>query len=307
MTEQSSAAVTVGMPVRNGAASLERALEVVLSQTHSDLRVVISDNASTDRTPEICAAAAREDSRVRVVRQEQLLTVIQNFEFVYREANTPYFMWASHDDLRTDNYVEALVGALERAPQASFAMSGISLFTSVDELDAAEPLDYVCDTAGLSLTQLVRRRRRCMCFEIYGLFRTPDLATCRFTDYPFAPDFPIVCHALVAGDLVQTDAARFYYCIGTSQKSAEYRAEENAYGDLPTWRSSRLAALCVSAVLNSYRYSHHPRRGTLAVGVTTGTLLGLAKGGVFDAAPHWAKELWWRRAAGTRRDQPALQ
>ena len=46
--------VTVGVPVYNGENYLEAALESQLSQTWGDLEILISDNASTDGTPEIC-------------------------------------------------------------------------------------------------------------------------------------------------------------------------------------------------------------------------------------------------------------
>jgi glycosyltransferase involved in cell wall biosynthesis len=46
--------VVVGVPVRDGGALLELALKTLTGQTHSNLEIIISDNASTDRTPEIC-------------------------------------------------------------------------------------------------------------------------------------------------------------------------------------------------------------------------------------------------------------
>ena len=50
--------VTVGVPVFNGESFIAEALDSLLSQTFSDFEIVISDNASTDRTEEICRAYA---------------------------------------------------------------------------------------------------------------------------------------------------------------------------------------------------------------------------------------------------------
>ena len=47
--------VTVGLPTFNRAEGLERAAASVLAQTYEHLELVISDNASTDATPELCA------------------------------------------------------------------------------------------------------------------------------------------------------------------------------------------------------------------------------------------------------------
>ncbi len=49
-----SPVVGVGMPVYNGERFLAEAIESVLRQSFADFELVISDNASTDRTEEIC-------------------------------------------------------------------------------------------------------------------------------------------------------------------------------------------------------------------------------------------------------------
>jgi glycosyltransferase involved in cell wall biosynthesis len=57
--------VSVGMPVYNGERYLEEALQSILTQTFEDFELIISDNASTDRTGEICRAYAEKDDRIR--------------------------------------------------------------------------------------------------------------------------------------------------------------------------------------------------------------------------------------------------
>ena len=47
--------VSIGMPVFNGEPYLEKALRSLLSQTFPDFELIVSNNASTDRTGEICA------------------------------------------------------------------------------------------------------------------------------------------------------------------------------------------------------------------------------------------------------------
>ena len=55
--------VSVGLPVYNGADHVAEAIESVLSQTYRDLELVICDNASTDRTQEICRRLAERAAR----------------------------------------------------------------------------------------------------------------------------------------------------------------------------------------------------------------------------------------------------
>ena len=49
-----TALASIALPVHNGGLGLARVVESVLAQSHSDLELVISDNASTDETQEIC-------------------------------------------------------------------------------------------------------------------------------------------------------------------------------------------------------------------------------------------------------------
>jgi len=115
--------VTVAMPVYNGERWLAAAIDSVRAQSYRNLQIILSDNASTDATPEICAAAARDDERVEYVRHETQLHVLQNFDFGRRRKRGRYFMWAADDDLREPEHIARLVEALETAPAATLAYS----------------------------------------------------------------------------------------------------------------------------------------------------------------------------------------
>ena len=65
-TDARAPKVTIGMPVYNGARHLARALDSLLAQTFTDFELVIADNASTDRTGDICKDYAARDARIRV-------------------------------------------------------------------------------------------------------------------------------------------------------------------------------------------------------------------------------------------------
>lgn len=58
---------TIIIPAYNAAATLPLAARSVLSQTFTDLELIIVDDGSTDATPAICDEIGRADSRVRVL------------------------------------------------------------------------------------------------------------------------------------------------------------------------------------------------------------------------------------------------
>ena len=67
----SAPTLTIGVPVFNGAAYLEAAVESVLEQSFGDFEMIISDNASTDDTGAICRALVARDTRVTYRRNAE--------------------------------------------------------------------------------------------------------------------------------------------------------------------------------------------------------------------------------------------
>lgn len=61
-------AVSVVMPVRNGARFLEAAIQSVQSQTFADFEFIIIDDGSSDETPALLHRSASEDTRIRLFR-----------------------------------------------------------------------------------------------------------------------------------------------------------------------------------------------------------------------------------------------
>jgi len=117
--------VSIGMPVYNGARYLEEAVHSLLRQTERDFTLLISDNSSTDETPRICARLVGADPRVTYVRQAVNIGVVRNFNYVFEAAQSPYFMWAAHDDLWAPEFLARCLGLLEDDPEAVAAFSSI--------------------------------------------------------------------------------------------------------------------------------------------------------------------------------------
>ena len=98
--------VTIGMPVYNGEPFIRKALDSLLAQTFTDFELIISDNASTDKTEVICREYAANDLRIRYIRQPENLGGSANFKFVLNELQGDYFMWAACDDVWSPKFLE---------------------------------------------------------------------------------------------------------------------------------------------------------------------------------------------------------
>jgi glycosyltransferase involved in cell wall biosynthesis len=113
--------LSIGLPVYNGESLLAESIDALLGQSYEDFELVISDNASTDSTGDICRSYAKLDSRIRYIRQPRNIGLNPNHNFVIREARGELFKMASHDDLYARDLLERCVGVLDEHPEVVLA------------------------------------------------------------------------------------------------------------------------------------------------------------------------------------------
>ena len=89
--------VTVGIPTYNRSGMLRGAIESVLSQTFTNLRLVVSDNASEDDTPDVVRSF--DDERIEYVRAAHNIGPAGNFRRLLELADTEYLVLLPDDDL----------------------------------------------------------------------------------------------------------------------------------------------------------------------------------------------------------------
>jgi glycosyltransferase involved in cell wall biosynthesis len=116
--------LSIGLPVYNAEEFLPQALDCLLAQTFRNFEILISDNASTDRTTQICREYVSRDNRIRYFRSDTNLGAIANFNRTFELSAAPLFKWAAHDDLHRSNYLESCVRLLDEDPAVVLAHSG---------------------------------------------------------------------------------------------------------------------------------------------------------------------------------------
>src|SRR6267154_5510945 len=121
---QSTPLLSIGLFVYNGERFLEEVLQSILSQTFTDFELIISDNASTDRTGEIAEAYAKRDDRIRYYRSEKNMGAGWNIRRVYELASGKYFKQAAVDDLLEPDFLRRCVEILESDPDCVVAYAG---------------------------------------------------------------------------------------------------------------------------------------------------------------------------------------
>jgi glycosyltransferase involved in cell wall biosynthesis len=124
--------LSIGVPVYNGERYVAEALDSALQQDYPELEVLISDNGSTDSTPEICREF-ESDARVRYTRCAETIEPIPNFGRVLGMARGTYFTWLAHDDvLLSPSYGSTLVATLESDADVILSASALEVFRDED-------------------------------------------------------------------------------------------------------------------------------------------------------------------------------
>ena len=125
-----SALLTIGVPIHNGEATLDRCLGSITAYAPEGVEVLMSDNASTDRTEAICREYASTNPAFRYVRQARNIGSMANFKFLLGEARTPYFMWLADDDWLGDEFVDRALAFMESHPDYVLASAAACAYYS---------------------------------------------------------------------------------------------------------------------------------------------------------------------------------
>lgn len=201
------------MPVFNGAAHLAQALASLLAQSFTDFEIVISDNASSDATPQIIADFAARDGRIRHFRQEENIGGLANFRFVLEAAGAPAFMWAAYDDWHDANYLEALHGALQADPDKHMAIATIRRVTLDGRIAETTPMPPMREAS--RLCRVIRALSLSRGGSLYGLYRTDAVRRAYLRaerDFPFvwAADHLTILPFLVNDRAIGVAGTNFY-------------------------------------------------------------------------------------------------
>lgn len=105
--------VSVVLPVYNGGLYVSKSIESVLTQTYTDLELIIVNDCSTDNTLEIAKSYERQDNRVHVLSNQKNEKLPNSLNNGFREASGKYLTWTSDDNTFHQDAIKKMVGVLE--------------------------------------------------------------------------------------------------------------------------------------------------------------------------------------------------
>jgi len=219
--------VTVGVPVLNGERWLRETLDHLSSQTLTDFEVVISDNASTDATPEIVNEFAQRDPRFIATRTGERLSVVSNHNRTLELARGEYFMWNASDDRARPRHLEACTAALDTHPEVIAAFSRMAHIDESGEL-LANFEDANLDCTGLTPDQRVALLLHHQAFQLVlcgGVMRTADLRRLGGLPPGWGGDFVLGVMVAIRAPWIQVPEVLYEERFHTNKLSDTFRTD----------------------------------------------------------------------------------
>lgn len=105
--------VSIILPVYNGEKYLSKSIESIINQTYQDWELIIVNDCSSDKSPEIAERYEKEDSRIRVIHNTDNCKLPKSLNIGFSSARGDYLTWTSDDNMYLPTAIEKMVRVLE--------------------------------------------------------------------------------------------------------------------------------------------------------------------------------------------------
>jgi glycosyltransferase involved in cell wall biosynthesis len=127
--------LTIAIPTVDRAGLLGRAIESALAQTSPDIEILVSDNGSTDDTPQVIERYAGRG--LRTFRHASTINAARHGQFLIEQARGEFFLGLSDDDFLEPEFAAEVLAMFDRHPELSFLYTGCSVHYEDRQVPAA--------------------------------------------------------------------------------------------------------------------------------------------------------------------------
>jgi glycosyltransferase involved in cell wall biosynthesis len=166
------------VPVYNGQKYIRDTLDSLVAQTLSDIEILVTDNCSTDNTPQIVGEYAARDPRVKYIRNQTNVGPARNYNRSLDLATAPYFKWNPADDVCAPDFLEKCVKALDEDPTVVLAYPRTSVIDTAGKVvgQYTYEIDFDVASPALRLGRMMTVNHKLHgAHELYGVMRTDAL------------------------------------------------------------------------------------------------------------------------------------
>lgn len=238
--------VSIAVPTYNCEKFIGQSIDSLLAQTFGDFELVISDNASSDGTEEICRRYAAADKRVRYVRRTENIGGPGNFRHVFSLCTAQYHKWSTADDYWHPNFLQEAVAVLDHDSDVVLCYPRTRLIDAAGEKieDYQDNLDLRDDSPRERMRELYRRIG--LCNAHLGLIRRDAMLKTRLIAGHKASDVDFLGEMAMLGKFALLPEVRFFRRFHPASSSwarednmhqtAYYAPSTKAMSGVDTWK-----------------------------------------------------------------------
>lgn len=215
--------VSVIIPCYNAEKYVEEAIRSVMTQTYSNLEIIVTDDCSSDNTLMILETLAAEDSRIKVIKNEKNLKIVKSLNNMIGIAQGKYIARMDADDISLPERIEKQVSFLESNPE--YGLCGTN----------AWHIDENGEVIGNSKLPITYEENK-FYLAYYSTFYHPTimLRSCIYKnnfysdDFLYAEDYELWCRLIFKENImaVNLDEKLLKYRIFKTQSSSIHHHEQ---------------------------------------------------------------------------------
>jgi len=218
--------ITIGIPVYNEQLGIERAIRSCANQCE---KIIVADNASTDRTEIICKKLLNEFHHLTYIRHESNMGAHNNGLFILEKVTTPFFMFMGGHDFLGVGCLKLLKEELKKDVKSVLAVPNIRVgfYENSEKIVTLPSLSYECLNSKKIISRIdyiVRTVSRMgqACLIANGLHKTKSIRESLIESSIYASDILFIAQEAIKGNILVVPNAEYHFKIRSNDSDNEY-------------------------------------------------------------------------------------
>lgn len=119
--------ISIVLPVYNGEKFLQESLDSIMSQSFQNWELIIVDDCSTDKSPQIMDEYASCDDRIRIIHNSTNKKLPESLNVGFSNACGEFYSWTSDDNIYYSNAFEEMIGYMNFHPDSPMVVADMDL------------------------------------------------------------------------------------------------------------------------------------------------------------------------------------
>lgn len=126
--------VSIVLPVYNGEKYIKESIDSIIGQKFSDWELLIIDDCSSDRTPNIISHYEEQDKRIRVIRNDKNERLPKSLNIGFRNAVGEFLTWTSDDNVFLPDALSKMVEILDENRHSGMVCCNMYLIDDIGNI-----------------------------------------------------------------------------------------------------------------------------------------------------------------------------